>query len=350
MTKRFRLALVWLTFAAIAGGAASTYLTRHALADSDDDQDKQSTPAKSHVSVEGGKTVLKFEAADQQANGITVVALNSIEQRLAVQGTGTILQVQPFLDLKTSFNTAQMDLAKAQAAAQASQAEYNRLLKLNQDGVNASAKSVEAARAAAESDAASLRNAEQSFTLLKDSVRLRWNGDIAQWLQKDSAQVNAVLAGREFLLQVAPAGTPTWTKPPTQIMVGLPDGSRTPAHLWSALPQVDPRLQTPSLLYEIAPHPGVLPGSNLLVFLPTGPAQKGVVVPNRAVVWWQGRAWCYVEQAPGKFIRQEVNTSNPVANGWFISEGIPAATRVATAGAQTLLSTEFQPQIQMDED
>jgi hypothetical protein len=243
-----------------------------------------------------------------------------------------------------------MDLAKAHAVAQASQAEYSRLVKLNQDGVNASAKSVEAAKAAAESDAASLRNAEQSIVLLKDSVRLRWNGDIARWLEQDSAQFNSVLSGREFLLQVAPAGTPTWTKPPAEIMVGLPDGSRVPAHLWSTLPQVDPRLQTPNFLYGIAPHPGILPGSNLSVFLPTGSTQQGIVVPNGAVVWWQGRAWCYIEHSPGKFIRQEVNASNPVPNGWFVTGGIPPGARVATAGAQTLLSTEFQPQIQMDED
>lgn len=350
MTKRFRLALVSLILVAIAGGAASTYFSRHALADSDDDQDKQSKQGTSRVSVEGGKTVLKFNQADQQANGITVVTLNSSQQRLAVQGTGTILQVQPFLDLKTSFNTAQMDLAKARAVARASQAEYDRLVKLNQNGTNASAKSVEAARAAAESDAASLRNAEQSTVLLKDSVRVRWNGDIARWLEQDSPQFNSVLAGRGFLVQVAPTGTPTWTKPPADIIVQLPDGSRVPAHLRSTLPQVDPRLQTPNFLYGIAPHPGILPGSNLSVFLPTGPAQQGIVVPNSAVVWWQGRAWCYIEQSSGKFIRQEVNTSNPVHNGWFVTAGIPAGTRVATAGAQTLLSTEFQPQIQMDED
>ena len=350
MTKKLRLALVSLTLVVIIGGAVWSYFVRHAFADSDEDQDQQSMQRSSHVSVKGGKTVLKFNRADQQANGISVLTLSSSQNRLTIQGTGTVLPVQPFLDLKTSYNTAQMDLTKARAIAQASQAEYSRLMKLNQDGGNASAKSVEAARATAESDAATLRNAEQSLALLKDSVQVRWNGDITRWLERDSPQFNAVLAEGVFLLQVAPAGMPMWTKPPAEIEVGLPDGRRAPARLWSALPQVDPRLQTPNFLYGIAPHPGILPGSNLSVFLPTGPAQRGVVVPNSAVVWWEGRAWCYIEQLPGEFIRQEVNTSNPVAEGWFVTGGIPAGARVATAGAQTLLSTEFRPQLQMDED
>lgn len=350
MTKKFRLALVSVILAAIAGGAAWTYFSKRAFADSDDNQDQQSAQRTSHVSVEGGRMVLKFSRADEQANGIAVVTLNSSQERLTVQGTGTILQVQPFLDLKTSFNTAQMDIAKARAQARASEAEYDRLVKLNQDGANASAKSVDAAKAAAESDAAVLRNAEQSIVLLRESIRVRWNGEIARRLENNSPRFNSVLAGREFLLQVAPPGTPTWMKPPSEVMVGLPDGSRVPAHLWSTLPQVDPRLQTPSFLYGIAPHASILPGSNVSVFLPTGSVQRGVVVPNSAVVWWQGRAWCYIEQSPGEFIRQEVNTSNPVANAWFVTAGIPAGARVASGGAQTLLSTEFQPQIQMDED
>lgn len=350
MTRRQRLVVIVLILIAIAGGAAWSGFTRHALADSDDNQDQQAMQGASHISAEGGKTVLKFNQVDQQANGISVATLTSSEHKTTVQGTGTILPVQPFLDLKTSYNTAQMDQVKARATAQASQAEYSRLLKLNQDGANASAKSVELARSAAEGDAAALRNAEQSIELLNDSVRARWNGDFARWLEHDSPQFNAVLAEQVFLLQVAPAGTSAWTKPPSKIVVGLPDGSRVTAHLWSTLPQVDPRLQTPNLLYGIAPHPGILPGSNLSVFLPAGPAQQGVVVPYSAIVWWQGRAWCYVEQSSGEFIRREVNTSNPVAEGWFVTGGIPAGARVAVAGAQTLLSTEFQTQIQMDED
>lgn len=267
-----------------------------------------------------------------------------------MKGTGTVLQLQPFLDLKTNYNTDEMDLAKARAAAQASQSEYNRLTKLNKDGENASAKSVEGARAAAETDAASLRNSEQSIALLKDSVRLHWNRDIAQWLEQHSPQFNAVLEQRVYLLQVAPTGIPNWTRPPGEALIGLPDGSHVAAHLWSTLPTVDPRLQTPNFLYGVAAHPGVIPGSNLPVFLPSGRSKEGIVVPYSAVVWWQGRAWCYVEQSPGEFSRQEVNTSTPTDAGWFVTTGIPDGARVVATGAQTLLSAESRPQIQMDED
>ena len=122
------------------------------------------------------------------------------------------------------------------------------------------------------------------------------------------------------------------------------------AHLISSFPLLDPRLQAPSFLFAVAAHPGLIPGINLSIFLPAGPERSGIIVPYGAVVWWQGSAWCYVEEQPDKFTREEVSTDNPTPAGWFVSEGIAAGARVVTKGAQTLLSEEFRSQIQADQD
>jgi hypothetical protein len=131
---------------------------------------------------------------------------------------------------------------------------------------------------------------------------------------------------------------------------GYADSTHSSAHLISVLPQLDPRLQAPSLLYSVAAHPGLIPGISVAVFLPSGPERNGWLVPRSAVVWWQGKAWCYVEESPGKFTRRTVATSNPIPNGWFVTEGIDPDARVVTVGAQTLFSEEFRSQIQADQD
>ncbi len=123
--------------------------------------------APSRAAAEGGKTVLSFDEQAQRANGIAVTTLTADRRSAETQATGVVLQLQPLLDLKTSYNAALMDIAKARAAAQASQAEYRRVSQLNQGGQNVSEKSVETARAASESDAAVLQNAEQSLAVLK---------------------------------------------------------------------------------------------------------------------------------------------------------------------------------------
>ena len=135
-----------------------------------------------------------------------------------------------------------------------------------------------------------------------------------------------------------------------EAVVQYADRTHATARFISVLPPLDSRLQVPSLLYEIAAHPGLVPGINLSVFLPSGPPQNGVVIPSGAVVWSQGTAWCYVEESPGKFVRTSVQTSEPVANGFFQAEGIFSGARVVIKGAQTLLSEEFRSQIQADQD
>lgn len=314
-------------------------------------EEESDTPleAPSRTTQESGKTVLTFDADAQRANGIMVTALHADRRSPEVEANAVVLQLQPLLDLETGINTANMEIAKAGAASQASQAEYKRLSALNQNGQNVSEKAVEAARAASESDAAVLENARQSLAVLRDSMRLRWGKVISDWLEHGSPQFHALLAQNESLLQVTAANHPGWIAP-RQAVVPLPVGIHASARLIASLPQLDPRLQAPGFLYVVSARPPLVPGTNLSLYLPAGPAKNGAIIPNSAVVWWQGRAWSYVEQAPGKFTRAPVSTDNPVAGGWFVSEGIPAGARVVTAGAQTLLSEEFRSQIQPDQD
>lgn len=184
---------------------------------------------------------------------------------------------------------------------------------------------------------------------MNGSALLHWGTVIAGWMERNSPEFDALLMQRRFLLQVTSTTSAPFSAP-KQATVQLPDGTRTQANLVSIVPQLDPRLQVPSVLYMIGAHPGLVPGVNLSVFLPLSSVEAGVVVPTAAVVWSQGSAWCYVEELPGKFTRRTVDTSNPVANGWFVTAGIKSGARVSTTGAQTLLSEESRSQIHADND
>jgi hypothetical protein len=348
MKFALRITIALLILAGIAGGLVWGFLAGRSEQAAEAESDAP-IEAASRVTHENGKTVLAFDPEAQRANGIVLVTLGADKRSAASQANGVVLQLQPLLDLKTSYNAALMDIAKARAASQASHAEYKRLLGLNQDGQNVSEKAIEAARAASESDVAVLENAQQSLVVLKSSMQLRWGTVVAGWIEQSSPQLDALLAQRTFLLQVtATAGGSNL--PPAQAIAQLHGGTHISAQLVGTLPQLDPRLQAPSYLYIVSAHPGLVSGINLPLSLPSGPARGGVVVPYSAIVWWQGSAWCYVEGSPGKFSREEVPTTNPAPTGWFVSEEILAGTRVVTAGAQTLLSEEFRSQIQTDED
>ncbi len=348
MKSILRIVIFSLISIAIAGGLIWGFLAGRSE-QAAEAQSEAPVQAPSRVTSENGHTVLTFDAASQKANGITTTTLGSTEQQIESPATGVVVQIQPLLDLKSSYNTPATDLLRARANARASSAEYERLRQLNQDGKNASDKAVEAARAAAESDAALVQNAQQAITVLKGTTLLHWGPVVARWIEGNSAQMDALLMQRKFLLQVTGTSASSFAAP-RQAVVQFADGAHATANFISVLPQLDPRLQVPSLLYEVGAHPGLVPGINLSVFLPAGPEQTGIVIPSTAVVWSQGSAWCYVEDLPGKFVRTPVQTSDPVANGFFETEGIRPGARVVIKGAQTLLSEEFRSQIQAEQD
>jgi hypothetical protein len=348
MTSTLRVLIFSLIILAIAGGLVWGFLAGR----SDQAAEAESEApvrASSRVTSENGRAVLAFDAVAQKSNGIVTEALNPTKHQVESQATGVVVQLQPLLDLKASYNTPRTDMIRARANARASQAEYERLRQLNQDSKNASDKVVEAAHATAESDAALVQNAQQTITVLKGSALLHWGPVVAGWLEGDSPQLDALLMQRRFLLQVTGTSTSPFSMPKRGV-VQYADGTHAQATFISVLPQLDPRLQAPSLLYAVAAHPGLVPGINLNVFLPSGRLERGVIVPSSAVVWSQGSAWCYVEESPGKFIRTAVSTSDPVTNGWFVTEEIDPHARVVTSGAQTLLSEESRSQIQADQD
>ncbi len=348
MKRIVRIVIFSMVILAIAGGLIWSFLAGR-TEQAAEAQRESPVQAPSRVTSENGQTVLAFDAAAQRANGVITTVLTPTKQQLQTQATGVVVQLQPLLDLKASYNTPRTDLIRARANARASQAEFVRLRQLNLNDKNASDKAVEAARATAESDAALVQNAEQAITILQGSALLHWGPVVSRWLAENSPQLDALLMQRRFLLQVT-GTTATGFSAPKHAIVQYADDTHAQASFVSVLPQLDPRLQVPSLLYEIAAHPGLVPGINLSVFLPSGPLERGVIVPSGAVVWTQGSTWCYFEESPGKFVRTAVSTSDPVPGGWFMTEGINPEARVVTSGAQTLLSEEFRSQIQADQD
>ncbi len=73
----------------------------------------------------------------------------------------------------------------------------------------------------------------------------------------------------------------------------------------------------------------------------------GVVIPDSAVVWLDGRAWAYVQKGRERFIRQEVATGHPVGKGWLVTKNFQVSDYVVVKGTQLLLSEEFRSQIQI---
>jgi hypothetical protein len=298
----------------------------------------------SPVSVHDGQTVITLQPEVQARLGLSVVSLGTSRHSAEQRVPALVLPLQDLGGLRNDYVAAIAKLEKARANLQVSQKEYDRLKGLYHDSQNASAKALEAAEGTLHSDDAEARAAEQSVRIQKDVVRQSWGPVTATWVVQNSASLGRVLEQSEFLVQITvSAGSSSAI--PHSVALELPTGSTTSATLVSSFPRVDPRIQGASYLYAAPARPGLTAGVNLVARLAQGAARQGVIVPDTAAVWWEGRAWVYHQTGATTFVRQEVPTDSPAKNGWFVTSGFSPGDKIIVRGSESLLSTELGSQV-----
>lgn len=299
------------------------------------------------VSIQNGESVVTLDQATQAKSGIAVASLGSVSQREELKAYGMVVDLQDLIDSRNSYATAKAQVEKAQVNLEASRKEYERLKALHEDR-NISDKTFQSAEATWRSDEASARAAETALNVMQGTIRQRWGGVIARWLFDDSKEFERLMQRQDVLLQVTLPPAPHLSSAPRNARVQAPEGKLASASLVSLSPSTDPRIQGMSFFYLAqAQATDLLPGMNVLAYLPNGARSEGVIVPAGAVVWWQGKAWIYVQKDSDRFVRREIPTDAPVEDGWFVTKGLSPNDGIVTNGAQLLLSEELRSQIQV---
>jgi hypothetical protein len=75
-----------------------------------------------------------------------------------------------------------------------------------------------------------------------------------------------------------------------------------------------------------------------------------VLVPDRAVVQWDGLAWAYLQREPGHYVRVRVPTDHPASGGWIAGAPLAPGDTVVVTGAQELLSEEFRARVSVGDE
>ena len=298
----------------------------------------------SRVSIQKGEATIQMDPTDQSRNGIAVSPLQWTSRRQEYRANAVVLAVQELIDLRNNYVPARSQLEKAQASLDVSRRAYERVKALYEDEQNASAKAVQAAEGTMRSDEVTLKAAQDSYHLAEDNVRQRWGSVITSWLLKGSPEFERLMRQENFLIQVTLPGSDI--PAPQNASIETASGRILSAKLVGRLPRLDPRIQAPVFVYVTPRNPDVIPGMSLVALLPAGASARGLVIPRLAVVWWQGKAWAYVQVASDKFARREVLTEMPVEDGWFVTKSFTSKQKVVMSGSQQLLSEEFRSQIQ----
>ncbi len=342
--------LIIITLAGIASLLIWAFLERRGERTIEQERE-QPIKAPSRVIIQDGETVIHIDKATQARSGIVLGFPTLTSYQEEIKAYGTVLHLQEFFDLRNQYVEAKAHLKKLQVSHAATSREYERLKILNEENKNASDKALQAAETAWRSDGAEIRVAQEAIRILKVKARQQWGDVLARWLFGGNPSLNRLIQCKDVLIQITlPADTRIPLIPET-VKIQVQDTIFVTAKLVSPSPRTDTRIQGASFFY-IAPAKAmhILPGMNVLAYLPLGPQVQGVIIPSSAVVWWQGKAWVYMQKDPEHFIHHEITTENPVENGWFLTTGFTPEDQIIVSGAQLLLSEEFRAHIEVGEE
>jgi hypothetical protein len=303
------------------------------------------------VSLEKGQSVITLDAATQQASGLRTAELQATQHHELLRAYGTVLDLQPLVDLDNSYAVAKAQVNAAQAKLDASRAEFERentLFKTETSVVTLD--KLQAAEAAFHTDEASLASAQAQLRTVEETAKQSWGPILGQQLGEEEQTFARLVQRQEFLVQVTLPPGMVIDSPALRATIQLANGQEQEITYVSPAMKTNPAIQGVSFLYTTPSSTDLLPGMNVLVFLPLTSTVDGVVVPKNAVVWWQGRAWVYVRTGPTTFERHAISTDHPLSEGGYLDSGLTSGTDVVVQGAQMLLSEEFRAQLQIGEE
>ena len=173
------------------------------------------------------------------------------------------------------------------------------------------------------------------------------------------ARPGEIVEAGQMLLEVADNSRPVvrvaWPadvqRAPQQLTLLPADGSTVEATLIGPAAEADPLTRQPAYLYRSRSRwAGAVPGTPVGAVLPDGEEVEGVLVPDAAVVQWEGLAWAYLRRGTGEYTRVRVPTDQPSRGGWVAGPPLAAGDSVVVTGAQELLSEEFRARVTVGEE
>jgi hypothetical protein len=262
-----------------------------------------------------------------------------------------VLDLQPLVDLDSSYALAKAQVSAAQAKLDASSAEFEREDKLfkTQKSVVTLDK-LQAAEATFHTDEAALASAKAQLRTVEETAKQSWGPVLGQPLGEENQTFARLVQRQDYLVQVTLSPGVLIDAPPQTATIQLENGHRQQIHFISPATKTNSSIQGVSLLYSVPASSELLPGMNVLALLPLASTIDGVIVPKDAVVWWQGRAWLYVRTSPSTFARRAIPTDYPLPEGEYLDGTLTSGAEVVVQGAQMLLSEEFRAQMQAGGD
>ncbi|HEV2327769.1 MAG TPA: hypothetical protein VGY56_03150 [Verrucomicrobiae bacterium] len=329
---KLRIILAGVVVAGVVAVLIFAYLQMSKERVLDAQEDQPVTAASSVQTDSNGLTTVSLDLKTQQLIGLQIAALTPATAPIEIKAYGRVLDSATLISLRS-------DVLAADASLQASQQQYLRLKQLASQN-NASAQALETAEAQLRHDQSALDTAKAQLVAATSAAILSEPEDFFKGL----AEQKSVLIRLDAAAGDWPADSPV----AGQLL--SPVASRPiDADFIGRAAATDPMVQGAGFIFAVTNAPAVLtPGLAVTGFLqlPGGTA-SGTIVPDAAVVRFDGGDWIYVQANQTNFERRRIILDRPMNDGWFVTNNIAPNDNIIVTGAQDLLSEEHKAEIQM---
>lgn len=326
-------------------------------------RDEYQELAREHGETIGTQTTVDEKVGDGRikldkeaiaASGIATAVLQGAEADPSVEVYGTVVDIKPLVEARARYLAQSAEIRALRVAATTAETEFKRADALFRDDRNVSERVMRQAEADWKAARERVAAAETALRGSVETLRAEWGATLADMaLNGGSSAFGPLVEHSEVLLQITLPFEiePAAAKRPLRVVPAGGSGSAT-ARLLAAAPASASGAIGATYYYR-APAGGFRSGGRVVGHLGhEGGKAEGVVVPERAVVWYAGRPWVYVRDEKEKdiFEREPVSASQLLPGGWFNAQGLEAGQEVVVTGAQLLLSEELEYQIRNENE
>lgn len=322
------------------------YLAEHG--DDDDDDDGVSA-----VSIIDGQVAVHIDEEIQKQANIQTARLETAEHRNEIRAYARVLDIQPLIEWRLHYRTAQTERRNAETAVQISRQEFERLKLLRSEASNISERQLQQARLQLMNDQSGLETAEDKLNNIRVQLIQGWGNVFAEKLMRDEDFAAQLFERATVLLLVILEGDTELPDNTNTILINEQGRDRLlaqEAYYLSKASFPDNQIHGRTYLFH-TPASSLRAGVYLEAWIPAGTeTTTGVFIPPEAVIWYVDKPWVYIKSGEDKFLRRDLDEYTITRQGWFVNDGFRDGELIVVRGAQMLLSEEFRWSIPDEDD
>ena len=324
--------------------------------ESDDNDNDNDETIVDYTIIKDGLTYINLPALVEKNSGIKLQKISISTHEQSIPSYGITVNLSPLLKNQNDFTNLKYQKTKLLAKLDEEAEQISKLIILNKDNKNIADSVVQEKNieiSDLKNDIAIINN---NIKNLLSNIDHRWGKDFKELIADSKNHYLEKLLHNEYrLIKITIPINQTLDIIPKEIKVSPSNQPKKTykATFISKAQDTDQSIQGKSFYYYVTENDLEI-GLKLKAFIVSDkiePDNAYLFIPKESVIWSSGKAWVFIKNNEGNFLRKPLPRLVEIDGGWIIKEGIIIENdKIVVDGAQLLLSEEFKYQIKNENE